>query len=387
MHPPDSVEYDRLGWNLVAHGEYSLAEAAPRTPDLTRTPVFPLFVACCYWIGGHQPAVAVAAQLVLSVLTLGVLYVLGRRFFDALTALAATALLAFDPLSIRYGTLLLSETLFTLLFYSSLFCVVASLRQPRPVWMAASILLTGLAVLCRPIALLWPLALLLIFALVAWREKRCYPLLHYGLFLVGAYAIVSTWVVRNGRVGGVAVLSTVQGINLYYYRAAVVVADQQDLSLGDAQRLLRDRLQEKVEAEHLEYSQEYGLMEKWGLEISGAAPKHYLRAHLQGMARMFLPQKPRVALLGWCSSAIYWGEWLFLVPVYALAVVGLVAGLRGPDRLAVLLLSGVVVYFALLSGPEAYSRFRVPVMPALSLLAGAGLACTARLRWDGRADG
>ena len=38
--------------------------------------------------------------------------------------------------------------------------------------------------------------------------------------------------------------------------------------------------------------------------------------------------------------------------------------------LQLLILVGVVAYFAILSGPEAYARFRVPVMPALALLAG-----------------
>src|SRR5947209_13319799 len=74
MHPPDSVEYDRLAWNLVAHGAYSLAEAPPWTPDLTRTPVYPLFVACCYAMGGHRIALAVGVQILFSALTAVVLY-------------------------------------------------------------------------------------------------------------------------------------------------------------------------------------------------------------------------------------------------------------------------------------------------------------------------
>src|SRR5262245_45794310 len=44
-YPPDSGEYDRLGLNLAEHEVFSLAEAPPWSPDVTRTPVFPLFVA------------------------------------------------------------------------------------------------------------------------------------------------------------------------------------------------------------------------------------------------------------------------------------------------------------------------------------------------------
>jgi 4-amino-4-deoxy-L-arabinose transferase-like glycosyltransferase len=334
---------------------------------------------------GHRIAFAVAVQLLFAALTAAVIYTIGRRFLDATTAIVAAVLLALDPLSIRYGILLLSETLFTTLFTSLLFCILAYLRAPRPKWVVASTFLTAGAILCRPIAVLWPLALLPIFGWAARRERSWHPLVHCGAFLLGTYAVVSTWVLRNERVGGVAVLSTVQGINLYYFRAAFTVADEQHLRLSEAQRILRERLQEKVKEEHLDYSQEYSLMEKWGLEISGAAPKSYIRAHLRGMARMFLPPQRRDVFLGLDPSAVYWAESVFLVVFYALALAGLVTGLLGPDRLAFLVISGVVIYLACLSGPEAYSRFRVPVMPPLALLAGTGLATLVRLGRQRRA--
>jgi 4-amino-4-deoxy-L-arabinose transferase-like glycosyltransferase len=379
MHPPDSAEYDRLAWNLVAHGKYSLAEGAPWTPDLTRTPVFPLFVASCYFIAGHQPAFVVGAQLFLSAITGILVYAIGRRFFDGITALAGAALLAVDPLSIRYATLLLSETLFTLLLTASLYSVLAYLQKPQPRWIAAITILTGLMILCRPIAILWPLALAPVFGWMTWRERNWQPLVHCGIFLGGTFVLVGGWVVRNYQVGGIAVLTTVQGINLYYYRAALTLADEQNLYFADAQQLLRERLQQKVEQEHLDYSKEYSLMEKWGWEISESAPKSYLRAHLRGIARMFLPQRRRELLLGLSSGALYWTEWGFLAMLYGLGLAGLVVGLFRSDRLAIVVLTGVVVYFACISGPEAYSRFRVPVIPALSVLAGTGLAWIVRM--------
>lgn len=101
FHLPDSAEYDRLAWNLVSHGVYSLEDSAPWAPDLTRTPVFPLFVAGCYRLGGHAPALAVVAQVGCAVATVLLVWALGRRFFAAPAALAGAALLALDPASIR----------------------------------------------------------------------------------------------------------------------------------------------------------------------------------------------------------------------------------------------------------------------------------------------
>ena len=371
---PDSVEYDQLAWNLVAYGAYSLEDSAPRTPDLTRTPVYPLFVAGCYRLAGHHPAVAVAVQIGLAVATILLLWIIGRRFFPAPAALAGAGFLAIDPLSLHYTILLLSETLFTLLFFGSLYCVLAYVRRPGWAWASATALLTGLTILCRPIAVLWPLALLPGSLLLAWRGRSWRPLGHFCLFAGGVAAVVGPWVLRNERVGGLAVLTTVPAINLYYHRAGVLVAEQQGIAVEEARLLLAKRLREAVARQHLTPRQEYHLMLGWGEEIVTAAPRQYLGAHLGAVARMFLRDPVRAPITGLSRSESYWLEMAFLMMVYGLGLVGFVGGLCRPGRLRYLLLAAVLAYFAVLSGPEAYDRFRVPVMPAITLLAGAGVA-------------
>jgi hypothetical protein len=86
--------------------------------------------------------------------------------------------------------------------------------------------------------------------------------------------------------------------------------------------------------------------------------------------------------------------------VYALAAWGIFAAWREPEtgrcgrcrrcggcgqcsqstssRGAVVLLVSLVLYFIAVSGPEAYARFRVPVMPLLAVLAGRGAVRTAQ---------
>jgi len=71
-------------------------------------------------------------------------------------------------------------------------------------------------------------------------------------------------------------------------------------------------------------------------------------------------------------------ESAFFLVLYPAALVGLVAGLRGPGWLGVLLLGLAIVYFVCMSGPEAYARFRVPLMPVLAVLAGVGLSLLRR---------
>src|SRR5262249_27794847 len=156
-------------------------------------------------------------------------------------------------------------------------------------------LLTGLAILCRPIAVFWPLALLPGAVLVAWQGRHWRPLGHFVVFLTEVAAVIAPWILRNQCVGSLVVLTTIPGINLYYHRAAVLVAEQQGVSVEEAQVVLANRLQETVAREHLTPQQEYRLMVRWGQEIVAAAPGQYLGAHLASVAVMFLPDRARAA--------------------------------------------------------------------------------------------
>jgi 4-amino-4-deoxy-L-arabinose transferase-like glycosyltransferase len=376
FHSPDSEEYDQLAWNLASRGSYSLANHDPHTPDLTRTPVYPCYLASCYLLLGHWPAAAVAFQLVLGTGTCVLAVVMAGRLFGPKAGLVSGGLLALDPLSIHYCALLLSETLFTLIFTLSLYCLLGYARQPRLGSALATAGLSALAVLCRPIAVFWPLVPLLLFAIYAWRQHQWRPLVHAGLFAVVVGVAVSAWVIRNQRVGGLPVLSTVQGQNLYYHRAAPIVAHEESITINEARRRLEKRLRENTDNRAADQPNEYRRMERAGRDIIVASPGTYLRLHGLGLARMFAPRKKpppwplTVNLLRWVEAG-------YLSVVYGLALVGLLACLRGGPRLG-LVFGGVVLYFAVLSGPEAYARFRVPVMPSLVLLAGVGATADPR---------
>jgi 4-amino-4-deoxy-L-arabinose transferase-like glycosyltransferase len=385
FHMPDSLEYNRIAWNLVSEGAYSQSVAPPLVPDLTRPPIFPIYLALWYWLVGPSPSLAAATQILLAVGTCALTYAFGTRFIGPFIGVLGAGLLTLDPLSIRYAALLLSETLFTFLLIGALFSLMTYFQAPRPGLAATAAALTGLAILCRPIAVLWPLALLPLFLLLALKEKQWRLMAHYILFVAVTFALVSIWVVRNERVGGLAVLSTVPGINLYYHRAAAVISEQEGISRSAAVALLEERLRLTIERDRLDFPRAYRLMEAWGQEILWSSPEIYLRLHFQGVWRMFAPHNPEKYLPGLSPTVTYWIESGFLVVLYAFAILGLFCGLVSTNhRLPFLLLAGTVLYFVALSGPEAYARFRVPIMPVLTMLAGQGFAVLFRRQgWSG----
>ena len=375
FHLPDSAEYDRLGWNLAERGQYSLAEHEPWSPDLTRTPIFPLFVAGCYRLLGHAPVGVVVMQIILSIITSLLVYEMGYRYVGHVAALTSAILLILDPLTNHYSTLLLSETLFTLLLTVSLACLLLYLTKPNFSYAALTAVSTGLTVLCRPIAVFWPLLVGMLMLLFGWRHKRWQALVHVTLFCFLTMGQIGSWILRNQWVGGVPVLSTVQGINLYYHRAAVLLAEQEQISIDEARLRLREQLKNTEVNESLDPRQEYDRMEKAAREVILASPWKYIRLHVQGARQLFSPQDKTPP---WTTDTGHWIEVVFLFVLYSLALAGLLQALRY-NCFPALLLVLIIIYFTVLSGPEAYPRFRVPMMPAISLLAGLGLSGLAQL--------
>ena len=214
------------------------------------------------------------------------------------------------------------------------------------------------------------------------------------LLLLPAVVILGMWQVRNVRVSGSAEFSQIKNVNLLMYRAAGVVALRDGISLEAA----RDRLQRELERQYPDLDGAR-LLDAAGVEarrILRAEPLLAARTVAEGFAKMMLvpgenallqllgvdqPTGPAGDLmrLGFSSFVQKWvvgrpGEFLLfafallhLAVMYGLAVIALWR--LPPQAMAVLLILYLVV---LSSGPEAYPRFRVPIVPLLAMLAGVG---------------
>jgi hypothetical protein len=109
-----------------------------------------------------------------------------------------------------------------------------------------------------------------------------------------------------------------------------------------------------------------------------AHPLVYTLVALRGAARMLTPDHIVLSsLLGGDAApafrALHAAAWVQLAIVYVFAVMGVARMWRvSPLRVAVPL--APIAYFLVIGGPEMYPRFRVPLMPFVCVLAGAGLA-------------
>jgi len=208
----DEQHYHTLARNLLnGHG----FAWAPGELTSIRPPLYPFFITLVWMASGTESLQLVrAAQILLSLINVFLVYRLGDLLWGRRIALVAAAGFCFYPSFIAFDLLLLTEVLFTLLLTLMALGYVVLIKTERSAVAWATGCALGLAALTRSV--LWPLPVVLcpltFFAVrgTPWR-RLC---IVFCLFL--GYALVITpWAVRNTRLQGVtAVIDTMGGLNL-----------------------------------------------------------------------------------------------------------------------------------------------------------------------------
>ena len=371
MTEDDSAEYVRLARNLSAGHGFSQAASPPYTPDVRRTPVYPSVVAVVFGVPGAGTRAAAIAGIAVSAATVLATYRLASLLLGPAAAWWAALLLAADLTSATYASQLLTEPLFTLLFVLSF---VPLIEARAPAWRGAVTagVLSGLTALCRPIAIVAAVALA--------PECRLRRSLRDAAWLLLAAAVVAAaftgaWTLRNFRQSGTATVSSVAATNMYFHRAAYIEAWLQHRRVED----LRDEWERDFRVRSSSWSERERVrwMDEHGRDLVLAHPFVYALVAMRGAARMLTPDWIVLSsVMGGehtpAFRAVYAVGWVQLAVVYVLAAIG-VARLGRVSRLELAVLLAPIVYFLLIGGPEMYPRFRVPLMPFVSVLAACGI--------------
>lgn len=220
----DSSEYLTLAHNILNHGAFSLELAAPFTPSIRRAPLYPAFLAMLSWLRLLSPSFIVIVQAVLDAAVAAMIVVIARVVLPLKWAMAAAVAYAIHPGAIYTASTVLSEPLFTFLQCGSLLLLVLALKTNRLLLSVCSGVLMGLAVLCRPIALLLPFILCGILLLSGQTDRRRW----HALVLMGlTILVVAPWSLRCSYVSGHLVV--VQGSGaVNFWAPSLWSLDQKD---------------------------------------------------------------------------------------------------------------------------------------------------------------
>jgi len=221
---------------------------AAYSAGLRRPPGYPLFLALIFKIFGDKYAPVISCQILLSLFTVWLTYRLGRVLFGEVAALLAAFVLAMDPISILYAHYFLTETLFTLVLAIAILWWKRSVQDASFAFSAFSGIMLGACILIRPIASYLPLLMLLV-GIIYHRGGPMRRLIGPLWFLLWCLALAGGWMIQNRRMTGTPVLSTIEGKNYLYYRAAGVIAIERRIPLEQAQLQVHKMLIERIQLE------------------------------------------------------------------------------------------------------------------------------------------
>lgn len=231
----DSWGYLNLAHNIYHEGIFSQYTDGSLIPDSTRTPLYPLFISLFHWLGLNEWAILIA-QVFFWCISSIVLYLtcieLGLK---KKLALAAGLILAIDPVSSYFASVIMTESLFCMLLLIGVYCLI----KER---LIISGMVFGLAILCRPIALYLPL-LLVVFILIKQKEnsiqKLAKSVFYFGLPIL---LLILHWGIRNKTVFGEFFLSSITEVNLLFHTATNIKAQAAGLDAKAVEMDYREQL-------------------------------------------------------------------------------------------------------------------------------------------------
>lgn len=411
------------GRNLLLHGSF----IADGVPDLMRTPGYPLFLAITSLAGLHTAALV---NVILSVFSVFLVWKLGRAVFDDdRIALGAAWIFALEPGLVAGSFVLISDTLALVLYLLSLERLAVFLRTRRlPVLVAAGLWLAA-ATFVRPVTYYLPVALALgLFVVLArvpglrWKAP--------AVLLISVLPWLAAWQVRNWVETGYSGFTSVSDIFLYIWVAADVTARVEHRPFSEVSRefgiidytndsgqlyLSQTYLERHPEQTGWNQAQRIAFMHSEAVRIIRAHFGVYLRSCIAPLFQTtFYPSvyyfdrslhPPHRALAAefdhagmprWQSALtkviadpLYAAQLVVsevvLLALYLFAARGVFLAARGVFRGSLhneclWLLLGTSLYFfavtAAVEGPGASGRYRTPVLPAVCILAVAGVRRT-----------
>jgi tetratricopeptide (TPR) repeat protein len=374
---PDMDPLFHLEWARAwASGEAFTEEA------YFRAPLYPWFLGLCLRLFGESLLVPRLIQAALGASTVWTCWWIGRRGFGERVGLLGALFAAVYWVSIYFEGELLVESLSVPLSFAAL--AVSLDLWERPAWKRAALagMLFGLSAIARPNVL----ALMPFLAAWLWVAARRAGrpwLAPVAALALGTLAPILPVTLRNAIVGGEPVLIATQaGVNLWIGNnptsdgsTAIVPGTRAGWWEGYHDAIALAEREAGRELSAGEVSRHYG-RKGWGFLVDDPARA---LAHLAWKLRLFA--------LGWelpnntpdRFMAFRFGPILRLLPlgfvfVFPLGVLGLLACLRTRASATFPLWGYALVYSASVVVFFVNGRFRMPVMPALCVLAAFGLA-------------
>lgn len=241
----DAGHYHEAAQGILHHGAYLGYKG---NPLFYRLPGYPAFLSILYWINNEW----ILGTLLLQIILAATLPLLIRKIIYQLTrstqlALLTSVLSTIAPGYLIFAGMLLTEILFTWLFFVFLIFVLKIIENPSLSLSFIAGLILGMLTLIRPVGhLLLPFLIiyLIFFIKTSWPKKiiACSALLFGWLIPAGS------WLLRNFLLTGHLFFHTLSGPHFINHVAIRLLATKENISYKAAQKNMYIKLESKKNA-------------------------------------------------------------------------------------------------------------------------------------------
>lgn len=335
-------------------------------------PGYLVFLAGIYWLAGHSWSAVYLAQALLSTLTLFGIYLVSARLFSSRPIGVASLVLgaAYVPF-IAYAQVLMPEALFLALVVFATYAFIRGVDTGSLLWLGISGVLCAAAALTRSIAL--PLPLVFLFSILLMQNRRAVlrrTKMGLAVFVVCMAAVMAPWTIHNYLDQGLLIPSdSIGGLNLLIgnHEGAEGTFDEAPVWTNPVVRAAVNEGKRQGELDAVFRSE--------ALEWIIANPGKFVGLTMRRM--QFFLFTTDDWLMTEMGSNVMDGLLRFRQYfTYALMLLGVGGGVVGlwRGRRTLLPLLCILYFFVVVSVFYFQTRYRLPAMPFVVVLAGYGLS-------------
>ena len=385
----DTGSYVSAAKSLIESQSFSI----DGQPEIFRTPGYPLLLIPGILVG-RIVFVTIGLQILISCLTVAIVFKLALELFNSLKiAMLAAILYGFEPMSLVYSNFLMSETLFTFCIALFLLCSVKYLRLASINYLIMASVALSASVYVRPIAYYLPwcvcIGLLLVMLIQRCKLKRIG--MDVFIFFVISGTLIGAWQIRNYIRTGWSGFSSA-GVEAFYsyYRPTISALQAGKTDDWDSGDLLVRRAKEAIaplsdqEFEKLSVKYKYmrdqivrrlweyptvaliQMLNLFDVKVPKGVVEEKIGKGLFEKRWLYLEKAP---IYFWTD--VFFGVWLWLCLIFVAVASVSREVWRSVPGVMILCLTG---YFAFASASsQSVSRLRHPIMPFLCVLAAFGV--------------
>jgi 4-amino-4-deoxy-L-arabinose transferase-like glycosyltransferase len=358
----DEADYLSLAQHIVGGQGYTNTDGYPTA---FRPVGYPMLLAAVGYLGLDSLLSIRLLQVIISTVTIYLLFLYGSFVFNRNAGLAAALLAAIYPYFIFLPGTVLATTWFAFLLVSATFAFVLGCQSNNIKLMLAGGALFGVAALTQPSAGVLVLAVILWHA-INTRPIRIGPMKILVPFLAALFLITAPWMYRNTRDLNYAGLATNGGRNLWLGNNVQATPES-----GSGVEMPKD-LEKRISATVIEAEKDQIYIAEVNRFIRNY-PEQFLCLSL-GKAMCFWSFTPSTTTAGYIEQTglIRWLSIMSFGPILYLAVLGFLVASKEQRKNALLWFLFAAFFTALHAIFIAKVRLRLPIDHFLII--GAGFA-------------